>query len=93
MNLGRSPLRKLLTKVAHSEGQYLSDNDQKEVIDVIANNVKSIAEAKPEKLTKLQSDIELGSLEVLIENYEKMLKVTKGEDEWQSFLNTESVLS
>ena len=87
LKIGRSPLRKLLTKVAHSEGQFLSDKGQEEVIDVIADNVKSIAESKPEKLIKLQGDIELGSLDVVIENYKKMLIEKKGENIWQSFLN------
>ena len=87
LKIGRSPLRKLLTKVAHGEGQYLSDEGQEEVIDIIVNNVKSIADTRPEKLTKLQSDIELGSLEVVIENYKKLLIEKKGENIWQSFLN------
>ena len=87
LSVGRSPLRKLLTKEAHGEGQYLSDEGQEEVIDIIVNNVKSIADTGPEKLTKLQSDIELGSLEVLIEKYEAMLKKESREDTWQSFLN------
>ena len=87
VSFGRSPLRKLLTKVAHNEGHYLSENEQEKFIDVVVKNVKTIADTRPEKLTKLQSDIELGSLEILIEKYEKMLMEEKGEGHWQTFLN------
>ena len=87
LQTGRSPLRKFLTKVAHGEGKFLSDKGQEEVIDVITDNVKSIVESKPDKLIKLQGDIELGSLDVVIEKYKKMLIEKKGENTWQSFLN------
>ena len=87
VSFGRSPLHNLLTKVADNKGHYMSENDQEKFIDVVVKNVRTIADTRPQKLTKLHSDIELGSLEVLIEKYEQMLEEKRRENIWQSFLN------
>ena len=65
----------------------LSDDEQAAVLGVFEKNVKSIAETKPEKLAKLQDDIELVTLETLIARYEEMITKKLGEDRWQNFLN------
>ncbi|MEA3253288.1 MAG: Shedu immune nuclease family protein [Pseudomonadota bacterium] len=83
---GRHPLRKLITKVAQGE-EPLSDDDQEVVLNLLARQTKSVAEAKPEKLAKLQSDIELVTLELLIERYEGMMAQSLNEDHWQAFFN------
>ena len=88
VNVGRHRLRKLFTTVLKRAENTLSDDEQEDVLGVIAKNVKSIAETKPEKLASLQSDIELVNLEVLITSYETMLTARHNESDWQNFLNT-----
>ena len=86
VTVGRHPLRKQITAVAQGEGP-LSDHDQEMVLEVLAQNARSIAETKSEKLLKLQNDIELVTLETLITRYEKMMTKSLQEHSWQVFLN------
>ena len=65
----------------------LSDDEQAVVLGVFEKNVRSFAETKPEKLSKLQEDIELVTLETLIARYEEMITKKFNEDRWQNFLN------
>lgn len=84
---GRSPLRRWITEIA-LKGEYaLSKDDQDIVISALAKNTKSIAENKPEKLVSLQRDIELATLDTLIERYEEMVKEKLPEERWQMFFN------
>ncbi len=85
ITVGRHPLRKLLTSVAQDE-EHLSDDEQVAVLDVMGKNVKVIAETQPEKLVKLQSDIELATLDNLIVRYEEMINQNLLENDWQRFL-------
>ena len=86
VTVGRHPLRKLFTSV-YQGNESLSDDEQAAVLDVIEQNVKAIAETKPEKLVKLQSDIELATLDNLIVRYEEMINKDLHEGIWQTFLN------
>ena len=86
ITVGRHPLRKLFTSVAQGE-EPLSDGEQVAVLDVMEKNVKTIAEIQPEKLVKLQSDIELANLNSLIVRYEEMINKNFSESDWQRFLN------
>ena len=86
ITVGRHPLRKLFTSVAQGE-EHLSDDEQVAVLDVMVKNVKAIAETQPEKLVKLQSDIELATLDNLIARFEEMIKKKLFESDWQKFLN------
>lgn len=86
MKAGRHPLRKLITAVAQGD-EPLAENEQEAVLGVLSRNTKAIAEAKPEKLAKLQSDIELVTLQILIERYEKMIGKNLKEDCWQAFFH------
>ena len=89
---GRSPLRKRITELA-LKGEYaLSQDEQDIVISALAKNTKSIAETKPEKLASLQRDIELVTLDTLIERYEKMIKIRLSEGKWQVFFNENSFI-
>ncbi len=83
---GRHPLRKLITKVAQGE-EPLSDDDQEVVLNVLTKQAKAVAEEKPEKLAKLQNDIELVTLELLIDRYEALLVTSSNEAIWQAFFN------
>ena len=84
--VGRQPLRKLFTAVGQGE-EPLSDGEQAAVLDVMEKNVKTIAETQPEKLVKLQNDIELATLDNLIMRYEEMINKNFPEADWQRFLN------
>ena len=67
--------------------EQLSVDDQDAVLRALAKNSRSIAETKPEKLAKLQGEIELVTLEVLITRYEEMIAKTLNEGRWQNFFN------
>ena len=84
--VGRHPLRRLFTAAAHGE-ESLSDEGKAAVLGVLERNVKSIAKTTPEKLVRLQSGIELATLENLITRYEEMINKKINEDSWQTFLN------
>ncbi len=86
VKVGRHPLRKLITAFVSGE-ELLASDDQDAVLNVLTKNTKSVAEAKPEKLAKLQSEIELVTLELLINRYEEMIDKRLNEDRWQSFFN------
>lgn len=83
---GRHPLRKLITAAVQGE-EPLADNEQEAVLSVLMKNTRSIAEANPMKLARLQSDIELVTLELLIERYEEMIGKNLVEARWQTFFN------
>ncbi len=83
---GRSPLRKYFTAKLQDQ-EPLSDEDQQKLLDILAKNTKVIANRQPEKLAKLQSNIELVSLEKLIERYKEMMKKNSPESKWQAFFN------
>ena len=86
MTVGRHPLRKQITAVAQGE-EPLSDHDLEMVLEVVAQNARSIAETKSEKLSKLKNDIELVTLETLVTRYEEMMTKSLKERSWQDFLN------
>jgi hypothetical protein len=84
--VGRHPYRKLFTTIAEGK-EGLSEEDQNAVIGALTAHVAEIAEDKPEKLAKLRGDIELVTLQVLIEKFELMLGATLAEHKWQEFFN------
>ena len=85
ITVGRHPLRRLFTAVGQGE-EPLSDGEQVAVLDVMEKNVKTIAETQPEKLVKLQSDIEFATLNNLIVRYEELINKNLLESDWQRFL-------
>ena len=87
IKIGRNYLRKLVTTVVRDGGKILLDEEQEEVISVIENNIKSISQNKPEKLARLQHEIDLVNLKVLIDRFEAMLATESDEQVWQEFLN------
>ena len=88
LKFGHHPVRKRLTTYLKSEGKGLSDDEQEEVLDTVIENVTAISESKPERLARLQADIELVTLEVLIERFGKMMTQKHSEEDWQRFLDT-----
>jgi hypothetical protein len=81
---GRSPVRRLITAAAQGKPP-LTAGDQDSVIDILKTHSKQIAETKPESLAKLQDEIELVTLEVLIKRYEEQLSRNTVESDWQRF--------
>jgi len=77
---------KLFTAIAQGK-EELSEDDQNAVIGALSSHAAGIAKDQPEKLAKLRGDIELVTLEVLIEKFERMLDETLAEDSWQDFFN------
>ena len=88
LRFGRHPVRKQLTTYLKSEGEELSEHEQEEVLDTMLKNVTVISETRPDKLARLQADIELVTLEELISRFEKMMTQRHREEDWQRFLDT-----
>lgn len=84
--IGRSPVRHLITAAAQGKPP-LTAGDQDSVLTILKTHSKQIAEARPEALAKLQNEIELVTLEVLIHRFEDKLKKATLESEWQDFFD------
>jgi Domain of unknown function (DUF4263) len=84
--LGRHPLTRLVARATQGD-EYLEEAEQEAILNALSKNTKAIAETKPEKLAKLHNDIELVTLEVLIEQYTVMLNQRLNESRWQNFFN------
>ena len=84
---GRSPLRKLLTEAAIRGDDTLTQDEQDEMLDLFTKNTKSLLVDKPQRLATIKADIELVTLEDLIERYLDMMQARTPERQWQRFLN------
>ena len=84
---GRSPLRKKFTQVAVDGESVLSKAEQSELMNTVSKHAKSLVEEQPDKLLRLQRDVEVVTLENLITQFEAMINKNLQEKEWQSFLN------
>ena len=83
---GQHQIRKRLTAAMQGE-RSLDEAEQEALLNSLTENTKAIAESKPEKLAKLQNEIELVTLEHLIARYEQMIGKKLGEPCWQAFFN------
>ncbi|MGZ8175611.1 MULTISPECIES: Shedu immune nuclease family protein [Methylobacter] len=70
----------------------LSVSDQEEIVNLISQNKKDIAKNKPTALIKLHNEIELITLENLIERFAEMLSNNLGENHWQKFFSKNSFI-
>ena len=89
---GRSPMRRSITEAVRRGEASLSEDEQEEILGVMARNTKSFVASKPNKLATLKRDIELVTLETLIDRYQEMMKADLKEKEWQDFLDANSFL-
>ena len=89
---GRSPLRRSITEAILRGEASLSDDEEEEVLDVVVRNTKSMAMSRPGKLATLKRDIELVTLDRLIERYQEMMQTRLTERHWQDFLNANSFI-
>ena len=58
----------------------------------MTDHAKDIAEKHPNKLTKLQCDIEAATLEILIKRYKEMLNRNLPEKQWQQLFNNSQLI-
>ena len=89
---GRSPLRRMLTEAAIRGHEYLSQDEQEAMLNIFAKNTQSLVTDKPKRLAALKSDIELVTLETLIERFQQMIDQETRERKWQDFLNMNSFI-
>lgn len=85
-SLGRHPHSSLIAKAADGI-EELSDSDQDLLVDTVTTQSSRIAERAPEKLYQLKRNIELVTLDRLIEVYEEALEQDKNESYWQVFFD------
>lgn len=65
----------------------LSAADQDEIVNIVSKNKKDIVKHNPQKLLKLHDEIELVTLQNLIEQFEEKLNKKSKEPDWQKFFN------
>lgn len=84
INRGKHPMVQLLADDA--AGTFtLSDEEQDSLVDATIEASASIAKRRPDALMKLASDIELVTLEVLIEKFRAAINKRAREPFWQKF--------
>ena len=86
VNTGRHPVRQMITAKAMGE-EVLGEDEQNAVIHMLSQSAKAMGKKQTEKLAKLQSDIELVTLDALIDRFEEMLGKKVAEARWQEFFN------
>ena len=85
LSIGRHPLRQKMTKYIDNGGRILTKHEAEQVLGAITENIVSISQETPQKLVRLQRDIEIVNLERLILRFEEMMTATSKESEWQQF--------
>ncbi len=85
IKMGRHRLRKVFTTAMLNDDAVLSEEEQEVVIGAITRSMRSISESSPDRLARLQNDIELVNLESLIDRFESMLSGRNLEHIWQQF--------
>ena len=92
LELGRHRLRKLLTRAVLNDDKNLSEDEQEEVIGIVTRNMRSISESRPERLVRLQNDLQLANLESFIDRFRGMLEEGHGEALWQEFFDANPLI-
>lgn len=87
LKIQNDTLAKLVVKDINNIAINLTRSDQSLAISIIEKNVEKIAQDQPAKLLKLRDDIELVTLEQLIEKYKQMLEKRLSEKHWQALFN------
>ena len=92
LKMGRHRLRRLLTAAVLKDDKNLSEEEQEEVIGIVTRNMRYISERRPERLVRLQNDLELANLEVFIDRFRGMLEEGHSESVWQKFFDTNPLI-
>lgn len=85
-SLGRHPDSRVIAKAADGV-EDLSDVERDALVDVVTSESAAIAASAPQKFQQLKRDIELVSLDRLIEAYADSLEQSKTERYWQTFFD------
>jgi len=80
----RNPMTKRFQEVLQGEGE-LDDEDHGALVDMVTKDAHRIARSQPEKLALLRDEVQLATLDSLIDKFERMLGKSLSEDEWQTF--------
>jgi hypothetical protein len=83
-SLGRHPVSRMIAKAADGV-EELTELEQDALIGTVASESAELAKTRPEKFLKLHREIELVSLDRLIQAFADALEKNKNEDYWQSF--------
>ncbi|WIE84429.1 Shedu anti-phage system protein SduA domain-containing protein [Curtobacterium sp. MCPF17_021] len=86
---GKNPTIRAFTEEV-ATGYVTNAADRSALVDEVARQAPTVAQENPERFGKLREDIELVSLETLIEQYGRGLTGARAKDEahWQSFFMT-----
>ena len=86
LHLKDDVISRMVTRISGgAEKQQHSDKTQ--ALDLLLKDKSNISNAQPDKLVKLHNDIEIVTLERLIESYEEMLGKKLNENRWQQLFN------
>ena len=80
-------IEKLVAKNVENIRMDLSKAEQSLTISIVKKNARKIARDQPEQLLKLRDNIELVSLETLINKFEGMIEKRFDEKHWQALFN------
>ena len=92
LKMGRHRLRQLFTRAVLNNDTSLSEEEQEEVIGIVTRNMQSISESRPERLVRLQKDLELANLTTFIDQFRGMLEKHHGEPAWQEFFDANPLI-
>ena len=62
------------------------------MLDIFVKNTRKMVSEKPQKIATIRADIELVTLEALIDRFREMMQEKTAEREWQEFLNVNSFI-
>lgn len=82
--LGRLPMSKLLAMAANGDDAF-TEVEQRELVEAMQSQARSVIEVTPETVVALQRNLELVSLDRLIDLFEKNLNKSRPEAYWQDF--------
>jgi len=85
-SLGRHPDSRVIAKAANGI-EELSSVERDALVEAVASESAAIAAESPQKFQKLKRDIDLVSLDRLIEAYAEALEQGKAEPYWQAFFD------
>lgn len=87
MKVHRLPDKQLLSNAAQGVTE-IDEADSDVILNSLSQNKEQIAKTSPQKLAKLNNDIELVTLKVLVDKFTKMLSRRHNEHEWQVFFDS-----
>lgn len=88
-SLGRHPDSRVIARAADGI-EELSEGERDALVDAVSSESAAIAASAPKKFQQLKRDIELVSLDRLIEAYADSLEDGKTESHWQTFFDDNS---